>query len=129
MIHNCPECGLVHDHVVPPTNPEVEAIRVRAEYDYKIAQLQARSDNHIAEVVAEADVEVAEAQSEAIIEALSSELAEPPAEETEEVAPIAINAPVISSGNDEEVVEQPPPAPEPEDEPEPKKRSGFGMWR
>lgn len=56
-IHNCPECGLVHDHGAPVQNPEVEIARINAESQLKIAQLQSRADKHVAEVVSEASLE------------------------------------------------------------------------
>ena len=125
-VHTCPDCGLVHDHVVPSVNPEVEIARIQAESAFKIAQLQARADKHVAEVQADADVDVAEAQAEAIVEALTSE--DVPAEEAAvepEPEPVAII-------QDTDITPEPdvpaPPAHEEPEHHEPKKSKGLGLW-
>jgi hypothetical protein len=127
-VHTCTDCGLVHDHVVPQTNPDVEIARINAESAFKIASLQSRADKHVAEVQAEADVDVAEAQADAIVEALAVE--EEPAEEAAVDAPPAPMAIIQDTDVEPESEVAPPPEHEEgaEHESKPRKSKGLGLW-
>jgi hypothetical protein len=132
MIHTCPDCGLVHDHVAPPTEDRDVAIaRIQAQSAEAIARINARADTHIADVQAEADQVVTETLADA------------------EVAAAEVQAEVLGDAIEAAGIEEPPPVvvdpgPEPEPEPDPEelppaegspappaaepKRRGLGMW-
>lgn len=129
-IHNCSECGLVHDHGAPQVNPEVEIARINAENSLKIAQLAARAEKHVAEVEAEADVEVIEVQADALVESavvVAESEAEAAAEadaEAEGAQPVI----VVQDNTDEApAMEEPPDFEESGHESAPRKK-GLGMW-
>ena len=130
-IHNCSECGLVHDHGVPQVNPEVEIARINAENSLKIAQLAARAEKHVAEVEAEADVEVTEVQADALIESavVVAEAEAEAAAESEAEAEGATPVVVVQDNTDAvPAIEEPPDFEESEHESEPRKKRGLGMW-
>ena len=127
-IHNCPDCGLVHDHGAPQVNPEVEIARINADNALRIAQLSARTDKHVAEVTAESAVEVTEAQADgdvAVAEIVAPELS-PAAPPDVEPAPVVI-AEDPGPVDDTPEVEAPPEA-DVQHEHAPRKR-GLGMWQ
>ena len=132
MIHTCPDCGLIHDHVQPPAeSPEVAIARIQAQSAEAIAKINARSDrdwNESREAVAEieADAQVDAAETEAAVIAAAIEAGAVAPESTE---PVIIDAPAAEPDDDPE--ELPPvdagdgsPAPAPSG----KKSLGLGMW-
>jgi hypothetical protein len=131
MIHNCPDCGLVHDHASPASeDPAVSIARIQAENALKIAQLESRTEKHVADVAAETAIDVTEAEAEgdvAVAEVIAPELGDntPP----EDPAPVVIEAPAEPEQDDELT----PPQAEHEHETEPlvsahHRRTGLGLW-
>lgn len=124
-IHNCPDCGLVHEVTTPREDPMVQIERIKADSALEIARLQARTDRHAVdtlaetqEAVAETGLETAVAEAEVIGAAIEAGEVEP--------EPIVIQDP---EPEQPEVTDETVP-PDAEDAPEhhaPAKRS-LGMW-
>lgn len=129
MIHSCPDCGLVHDHVQPPAeSPEVAIARIQAASAEAIAKINARSDRDwnesreaVAEIEAGAQVDAAEAEAAVIGAAIEAGVV---SEESAE--PVLIDVPEPEPEADPE--ELPPAEGSPVPAPSGKKSIGLGMW-
>lgn len=129
MIHSCPDCGLIHDHVQPPAeSPEVAIARIQAQSAEAIAKINARSDRAwnesreaVAEIEADATVGAAEAEAAVIGAAIEAGAV---AEESAE--PVIVPVPDPEPEADPE--ELPPAEGSPMPAPSGKKSLGLGMW-
>jgi hypothetical protein len=126
-IHNCPDCGLVHEVTEQRESPDVAIARIQAESAFKIAQLQARADKHAVDTVAEAELEIAETeaeadvlQAEAIGDAVEAGLA------PEEIPVITVDETPVDEVPQEDPLD-PPDDPGGPDTSAPRKRS-LGAW-
>ena len=125
-IHNCPDCGLVHEVTVPVQNPEVEIARINAESALAIARLQARTDRHAVETIAEAEQDIAETELEtAVAEAEVVGAAIEAGMEPPEAEPIVITDPAPA-----EPEEDPLDMPDTDEAPSSRgsAKRGLGMW-
>jgi hypothetical protein len=104
-IHNCPDCGLVHDVAMPTANAEVEIARIQADAQVRMAELAASADKKVAAVEAEAAVEVAHEEAGAVEAAMADT-------EADEAVVNAVNAAAVGLADTD-----PEPAPEPPAEP------------
>lgn len=138
-MHTCQDCGLVHDHVTPPTNAEVEIARIQAENALALAKIQAGADKHVAEVQADADVASARAEAKAIEVAYSDNEADEHVVEAINAAAVGLDTgadepepmpmPMVVNDLENDDVTVPPKREEhePSEESAPRKK-GFGMW-
>lgn len=130
MIHSCPDCGLVHDHVQPPAeDPQVAIARIQAESAAEIARITAHSDRDwnetreaVAAIEADATVEAAAIEAEVIGDAIESAgVSEPD--------PVIIDVPGQPGPEPDDDPEALPPAEgSPAPEPAARKSLGLGMW-
>ena len=128
-VHNCTECGLMHDAIIAEEREPVEVTiaRINADRDIAVARAAIRQDEaynetrvEVAKIESGAMVDAAEVQAEVIGAAIEGSDQEPP-EPLEIVAPEFVN-------NDVEVNEDAPPAPEGSPVPAPEKKTSFGAW-
>ena len=126
-IHNCPDCGLVHEVTEQRESAEVAIARIQAESALEIARLQTRAEKHAVETLAEADMAVAEVQA-------AADVAE--AEEVGDAVEAGLepaDIPVLEIPEPEMAVEQPvdetvPPDVEEMPSAHEPRRRGMGVW-
>lgn len=129
-VHNCADCGLVHDAIVAEEREPVEVTiaRINADRDIAVARSAARQDEswnetrvEVAKIEAVADVEAAAIEGEVIAAAL--EASDVDAEPIEIVAPD-----MVTDVDIDNELEDAPPETEGSPVPEADKPRGLGMW-